>query len=187
MGLVSRWVRLGAARRPSSIPNRAFLVPAVDSSAVREIEQDGLVRARDLRERKEPPLAQKQTICCLRAALWPLSEANDRPLKRLPEMEWEDALHDLAEGIEHSDALGKLLSRHETVLSNAAGARPSRVRDGGAGAEAEPLAAMASAVEGRNRQNFYFPETLSLPSEVTAAVACPMETGIAAGSTGEAG
>jgi hypothetical protein len=66
MGLVSRWVRLGAARRPSSIPNRAFLVPAVDSSAVREFEQDGLVRARDLRERKEPPLAQKKTICCLR-------------------------------------------------------------------------------------------------------------------------
>jgi len=184
MGLVSRWVRLGAAGRPSSISSRAFLVPAVDSSAVREIEQDGLVRARDLRERKEPPLAQKTNHML---PLWPLSEANDRPRQHFPEMEGEDALHDLAEGIEHSNALGKLLSRHETVLSNAAGARPSRVRDGGAGAEAEPLAAMASAVEGRTTQNFHFRETLSLPSEVTAAVACPRETGIAAGSTGEAG
>ena len=186
MGLVSRWVRLGAAGRPSSISSRAFLVPAVDSSAVREIEQDGLVRARDLRERKEPPLAQKTNHML---PLWPLSEANDRPRQHFPDMEGEDALHDLAEGIEHSNALGKLLSRHETVLSNAAGARPSRVRDGGAGAgaEAEPLAAMASAVEGRTTQNFHFRETLSLPSEVTAAVACPRETGIAAGSTGESG
>jgi len=41
-------------------------------------------------------------------------------------MEWENALHDLAEGIEHSDASGKLLSRHEAVPSNDAGARLSR-------------------------------------------------------------
>ncbi|MBR0910805.1 hypothetical protein [Bradyrhizobium japonicum] len=42
-----------------------------------------------------------------------------RPRKRFPEMEWDDAMQDLADGLsKHFGELDKLLSQHEAVLPN---------------------------------------------------------------------